>query len=53
LPLPPRKVADKTSQSTKDRGQVNGKDPTAEQSAAVKKSGAASFYDAAKKRLGG
>lgn len=45
LPLPPRKVSDKTSQSTKDRGQINGKDPTAEQSAKVKKSAAASAWD--------
>lgn len=45
LPLPPRKVADKTSQSTKDRGQLQSKEPTAEQTSKVKKSAAASAWD--------
>jgi hypothetical protein len=45
LPLPPRKVADKTSQSTKDRGQLQSKDPTAEQAAKVKQSAAAGLWD--------
>lgn len=35
LPLPPRKVESKPNQSTKDRGQIQGKTPTTEQAGAV------------------
>ena len=45
LPLPARKVSDKTSQSTKQRGQTNGKEPNTEQAGKVEKSAAASAWD--------